>query len=126
MPKSSEFISRNCYDLTATIATSGDTSEAVDLGGCSLAGAILPSTFDGTAFTLQVSDTLDGVYFDALDNGGNAIGASSNAIGATSIAASRFVSLDTSKTQGMRFIKIKAGSTQTTTDTIIKLVTRSL
>lgn len=119
MPKSSEFISRNCYDLTATIAATGTISGAVDLGGCSLAGVILPSTFDGTAFTLQVSDTLDGTYVDAIDNGGNAIGA-------TSIAASRFVSLNTADTQGMRFIKIKAGSTQTTTDTIIKLVTRSL
>lgn len=121
MSKSKDFARRNCFDLSATITIATDTkiSNAVDLKGTTLVGVFLPSTFDGTAFTILTCDTPDGTYLDALDAAGNAIGGAS-------VAASKYVALDPAKTQGLRYIKIKSTSDQTTTNTVIPLATRSI
>lgn len=119
MADTKKFQSLLCFDLTATIPVDTSTSEAIDLAGTCLVGVILPSTFDGTAFTLTGSDSSAGTYVAIIDKAGNAVGG-------TSVAASKYVLLDPKDVVGFRFVKIVSTTTQTTTSTVIKLVTRPL
>lgn len=123
MPNVSEFQPKSCAP-TATIATGGTTSEAVDLHGCELCGVFLPSTFDGTTLTLLAAPTADGTYV-AVENGA----ASPANVTITATAASKYAPLaaaDRDAVRGLRFMKFVAGSTQTTTDTILTLNVRPL
>lgn len=104
------------YDLTATIATSGTTSGAVDLGNRKLVSIFLPSTFDGTTITFTASTTLGGTYVAVLNP-------LSGAAVSYTVAASRVININPADFAGLRFIKIVAGTTQSTTDTILTLGT---
>ncbi len=105
---------------TIVIATSTTISPEVDLGGNTLVGIITPSTFDGTALTFQVSDVSGGTFVvPAASN------AASTAYTVTT-TASIYTPIDPIVTKGWRFIKIVTSSAQTTTDTILKLVTRPI
>jgi len=97
---------------TATIATSGTTSGAVELNGLAVVGLYTPSTFDGTTITFTACDTIDGTY----------VALATPASGTTysiTVTASRFYYLDRTIFFGARYIKAVAGSAQTTTDTIL-------
>lgn len=119
MPTSTQYPTKVCYDLTATIASGGTTSGAVDLSGCTLVGLFIPSTFDGTTITITASTTLGGTYVTVQDGDG-----SSSAFTITT-TASRYVPLDNlAIPAGLVFIKLVAGSSQTTTDTVITLAVR--
>lgn len=103
---------------TVVIATSTTISSAVDLLGAQLVGVYVPSTFDGTTFTLTVCDTLAGTYTTLIGSDGNAV--------TLTVAASRYLGLtDAQQAQlrGAKFIKIVCGSAQTTTDTVFTLAT---
>src|SRR4051812_41268875 len=119
MPTSPSVADRCCYDLTATIAVNGTTSSAVDLSGCTLVGLFIPSTFDGTTLTVTASTTLGGTYIPVqVDH----TSASAYTITTT---ASQYVPLSNlAIPAGLEFIKLVAGSTQTSTSTAITLAVR--
>ena len=107
------------YDLLATVPVDTATSNAVDLRGNTLVGVFLPSTFDGTVFTLTGSDTLAGTYVAIQDGAGAAVTVTS--------AASKYASFPNPLLlTGVRFVKIVTTTTQTTTSTIITLAVRPL
>src|SRR3954468_15319314 len=121
MPTSTQYAPNCCYDLTATIAVSGTTSGAVDLSGCTLVGLFVPATFDGTTLTITASNSLTGTYVTVQQDH-----TSSSAYTITT-AASRYVPLDNLDIAvGLQFIKFVAGSSQTTTDTVITLAVRAV
>lgn len=118
MPESTNFSPNVCFDNTVTITSGQTQSGAVDLDGTTLCGLLLPSTFDGTTITFQTSDTLAGTYVDIQDGTG--------ASASVTCAASKYIALDPLAFAGIRFLKLTAGTSQSTTDTIIILATRPL
>lgn len=107
-------------DKTVTIAV-GATQSAigVDVGGFTLVGLYFPSTFDGTTVTLQSAPSINGTYVTVLDADGADL--------TLTVAASRFAGIgDLSLLVGVQYLKITAGSTQTTTDSIITLALREI
>jgi len=106
-------------NLTATIASGGTQSGVVDLSGCTLCGIYIPSTFDGTTLTVQTSPTVDGTYVNAQAS------SSASTVYTITVAASQYVPLENlSVGAGWRFIKFTAGTSQSTTDTILTLAVR--
>lgn len=102
---------------TVTIASGATTSDAFDAQGYPSWGIILPSTYDGTALAIHVSDTLDGTYQALYDSDGNAISlvvAASRSIGLTGV--------DAQAVAAFRFFKLVAGTSQSTSDTVITIV----
>lgn len=121
MPNSTQFESKTCYDLTATIAVSGTTSNAVDLSGCRLVGLFLPSTFDGTTLTITASSTLGGTYVPVQ------VDHTSAAAYTITSTASQYVPLaNIDILAGLQYIKLVAGSSQTSTSTVITLAVRQV
>lgn len=107
------------YDLTATIASGQTESAAIDLHGTELMGMFIPSTFDGTTLTLQAAPALDGTYVAVQDGFGSDV--------SFTVAASKYIAISNlTATAGLRFIKLVAGTSQSTTDTVITLSVRSL
>lgn len=102
--------------ITCTVASGNTVSGAVDLAGIRNMGLIVPSTFDGTAITFQVSDTLGGTYVGLYDI--------TNAQVSMTITTSRAYDLP-GELMAWRFVKIVCGTAQAATDTIFLLVTRS-
>lgn len=118
---SSNFQPQTNYDLTATITVGGTTSGEVDLGGTMLVGVFLPSTFDGTTLKISAATASGGTFVTVETGAGTPAD-----VTITGSAASKFVPLaaaDRDIVRGLRFIKLVAGSTQTTTDTVITLAT---
>lgn len=101
-------------NVTITIATSTTVSDAFATGGKAIFGLVVPSTFDGTTITFQVS--ADGVTYQALYDITN------TAVGMT-IAASRSYDLPT-QLAAWPYFKIVCGSAQTTTNTIFVVVAK--
>lgn len=89
---------------TVTIASSGTTSGAIDLGEWLIAGIITPSALTGTAFTFTASDTEDGTYNACHDSSGTAI--------SVTVAASRHVLIEPQTFAGARWLKIVSGSAE--------------
>lgn len=90
---------------TVTIASSGTTSGAVDLGGTTLAGLIMPASFTGTSVTFTVSDELAGTYRTVYAEDG--VTAAS-----ADITAGGYIPLDYGLFMGARFIKIVSNATE--------------
>ena len=93
--------------ISVVLATSTTISQAFDARPGAMFGLVVPSTFDGTAITFQVSH--DNVTYQALYDEFNV------AVGLT-VAASRSYNLP-SALAPWAFWKIVCGSAQTTTDT---------
>lgn len=89
---------------TATIASSGTASAAVDLGGLTLCGLYVPATFTGTALTFQTSLTLGGTYVAVLDDAGGSL--------TRTVAQGKYLPLDPSIFAGIQFLKVVSGSTE--------------
>ena len=103
----------------ATIATGAAQSAAVDLSGFTLVGMHIPSNFDGTTITVQVSPTLGGTYQNAQ------AASSASTVYTITVAAGQYVPIENiAIVAGWQYIKLTAGTTQTTTDTIIPLAVR--
>ena len=106
----------------ATIATGTAVSDAVDLGSSSLVGLATPAGWTTAVITFQVS--IDGTtYFDYE----TALGAE---VTLASTAASRYRALDPADLAGVRYLKVRSGTSaapvnQTGGD-VIQLVTRKL
>lgn len=99
--------------------TSGQTaSAAYPLGELTLVGLRLPSTFDGTTVTFTCSDTAGGTFDTLLSDDGSTY--------TITCAASRYVAVDYTKFVGCFYIKVVAGTSQATTDSILTLYVASL
>lgn len=122
---SSNYQSTVNYDLTATIdiSTSTTVSNAVDLYGTTLMGVFIPSTFDGTTFTISVATTLDGTYYPVQS------ATTASTPWTATVAASQYVPIvisgNNNPTMGWRYLKITAGTEQETTDTVLTLATKA-
>jgi hypothetical protein len=118
---SSSFQPQVNYDLTATIAVDTATSGEVDLGGTMLVGVFLPATFDGTTLKISAASASGGTFVTVETGAGTPAD-----VTLTASAHSKFVPLaaaDRDIVRGLRFIKLVAGSTQTTTSTVITFAT---
>lgn len=115
---SSNYQPLTSYDLTATIASSGTTSSAIDLYGAALVGIILPASMTGTAISLQMSNSISGTFVTVQDGDGADL-----SIG---IAASKYVPLNNlALAAGLRFIKLVSNASEAAQRTIT-LVTRAV
>ena len=104
MVASNKIVSKIADTLTATIAISTTTSAAVDLGGASMAGLIMPAAFTGTTISFTVSDTLDGTYVALKNTAGTTI--------SFTVAASTAIGFAPNDFAAWRYIKIVSGSTE--------------
>lgn len=100
---------------TVTIASGATESGALTLDGYAMGMVFLPSTFDGTSVTFICCATKGGTYVPLED-------ASSNAVTITTAASQCFALPDA--LFGAPYCKLVAGSTQTTTDTMIVVTLR--
>ena len=88
---------------TVTIASSGTISTSITIeGGRTVLALRTPATLTGTEFKFQAST--DGDNFFALYNGSTEY--------AVTVAASRYVSLNTEVMAGVRFLKVVSGSSE--------------
>ena len=101
---------------TATIPAGQTESEVVDLGGTELAGVFVPPTFDGTTLSLKAAPTAAGTFV-AVQSGGSDY--------SITTAASKYAPVENlALTAGLQFVKLVAGTAQSTTDTILTLAVR--
>ncbi len=98
--------------VTATILAGGTTSEAISCTG-TLCGIQLPSNWVTSTITFLVS--LDGTNYSAV------VDTTATAIGVSSVAASKYIAIPASQTDGWMRFKIVAGSAQTSTDKVLYL-----
>lgn len=88
---------------TATIASSGTTSNAIFIGGDSLVGIILPAAITST--TLAIHASHDGTTYNAMyDTAGNAV--------SLTIAASQHLHLAPATFSSANYIKLVCGSAE--------------
>lgn len=102
---------------SVTIANGATVSGAIALGGTTLVGLLIPSTWDGGNITIQGCDTSGGTYVDVYDSNGNIVTA-------TVGGASRIVSLTGNMLQAVAnipHIKLKAASAVGASRTIVVL-----
>lgn len=88
----------------ATISNGASLSAAIDLQGRHLIGIVMPADWTAANLTFQVAQTADGTFADVYDSAGNELVAVA--------AASRFI-CDIPELQGVRFLKIRSGTTGT-------------
>ncbi len=94
---------------TVTIASSGTVSTAITIeGGRTVLALRTPATLNGTEFKFQAST--DGDNFFALYNGSTEY--------AVTVAASRYIALNTEVMAGVRFLKVVSGSSEAAARTI--------
>ncbi len=118
-PATAQYQPNDAYDTTATVAATGTTSGAVDLSGTDLVGIFVPSTFDGTTITITASTAIDGTFVAVQDGDGSTF--------TLTTTASRYVPVkNLALISGLRYIKLVAGSTQNTTDTVFTLALRPI
>lgn len=106
------------FDRTATVAAGGTTSQLVDLDGETLVGIFVPSTFDGTQFTLKASPLAS-----ATPSTVQAAVTADTAFTVTT-AAGRYVPIDPAIAAGIRHVQIVCTTSQSSTDTVFTLATR--
>jgi hypothetical protein len=88
---------------TVTIASSGTVSTSITIeGGRTVLALRTPSTLTGTEFKFQAST--DGDNFFALYNGSTEY--------AVTVAASRYIAVNTEVMAGVRFLKVVSGSSE--------------
>ena len=116
-PSAGQWQSVTTDELEATIPVNDTVSNAVDLKGTFLCGLVFPSTFDGTQLRFQVSN--DGTTFQNYYN-------TSGTLITMTCAASTTVGIVPSDFAMWRYIKLVSVTTQTTTSTVIGLVTRPI
>ena len=112
-----QFQERLCNDITVTIADSGTVSSAADISGTSLVAIVIPTGFDGTGLTFQVSS--DGSTFKTYKRmiDGTAVTAVVGADAAYATDAGDFA--------GFSHLKLVSTTTQTG-DITVTLQTRPL
>lgn len=103
---------------TATIAVSASLSGIVDLNGQILTAIVIPAATEGTSMTFQQS--ADGTnFYDVYKDDGTEY--------SITVAASRYIVVDQSKFAGVRWLKVRTGTsgsptTQSGADAAITLI----
>lgn len=95
---------------SVVIASGQTVSAALDCGGFSLVGLVIPAAFTGTAITFQVS--ADGVTYQPLYD-------SSNTVVSITVAQGRSYALAPTNFQGAAFLKIVSGTAEGAARTIV-------
>lgn len=121
MPNANQYPPVITSNNTATIASSASLSDAIDLGGTTLSGYIMPATWTAANITFQAS--VDGTnFYNLYDQFGNEV--------TNVVSTSRFVCLTPSDMASIRYIKIRSGSSSTpvaqAAERLITLVTRAV
>lgn len=106
----------NTVVVESTIATSGTVGTEAYMGECRLVAIECPAELEGTTLTFQAGTRTGDLR--VLIDGNSEAGDTVSVI----VAASRFVRVDPSLFAGCVYIKPVAGSTQTTTPTVLRLV----
>lgn len=104
--------------VLVTIPVGTSISGEIDVGDFDIVGLITPSTFDGTTVTFTSAPVAGGTYVTVAANNTAATAYT------VTTTASIYTPIDPIVSRGLRFIKLNTGSSQSTTDTIITLVTR--
>lgn len=97
--------------LSAVITISTTKSAAINCGGMSLVGFIMPAAFTGTAITFEVSNALAGTYVPLYDSSNNPV--------SMTVAVSRAYSVNPALFVGWQYLKLVSGSTELAGRTII-------
>jgi len=119
MPQSSQFSPSDTYDLTATIASGQTKSGVIDLSGVDPCGFFLPAEFDGTTLTFEAAASANGTFYPVYDDSGS--------LYTLTVDDGRAVGLrNLAPLAGFRFIKLVAGTSQSTTDTVITIAARPI
>ena len=100
---------------SVTIAVGATTSNEIVLDGYAMGMVHLPAEWEGTTLTFMVSPTKSGTYVALEDSAGNAVSLTVEASKAYALPEALF---------GAPYAKLVAGSTQTTTDTVIPVTLR--
>jgi hypothetical protein len=109
------YVRRSDLSVVASVAIGASLSGAVDIRGYRFTGIIVPSTFDGTIITFQVS--ADGTNYFALYD-------ATNTLVQMTVAASRAYAV-WAEVNDWSYVKIATVSSQTTTTTDFVLQLRS-
>ena len=88
-----------------TVAVDSSVAAAIDVGDGGLVAIQMPSAWTAASLTFQASADLNGTYYDVYDITGTEL--------AITTAASRYVALNASTFAGLRYIKIRSGTTGT-------------
>lgn len=104
------------YNVTFTIANGATTSDAINLTKGTLVALEIPSTFDGTTLTFTAAEWtgsggIAGTYYPIYDASGNQV--------TVTTAASRRVNFSPTDFLGIKSMKLVAGTSQSTTSTLI-------
>lgn len=108
------------YNEKTVTILSGATQSAVgaDLSGFTLMGIYIPSTFDGTTLTLQAATSVNGTYSTVQSGGADYT---------ITTQASRYVPIENlAIVAGIQFLKLTAGTSQSTSDTVFTLALREV
>lgn len=102
---------------TVTIPISTSIMAAgIDLQGCTPAAIEMPAAWDTANLTFSVASTLTGTYKDVYDEFGSEV--------TVTAAASRFIRLNAGDWWGMRYLKIRSGTSGTpVTQTAARILT---
>lgn len=92
------------------IANAASGSSAIDCLAMVLVGIKFPAAFTGTTVTFEMCDTIDGTYVPVYNSSGQV---------SYTIAQGRYYAIDPKDLQGIRFLKIKSGSTEGAARTLI-------
>ena len=95
---------------TVTIASSGTTSQAVDVGEWLIAGIVTPAALTGIAMTFTGALTEGGTYRPLRDSSGTAI--------SVTVAASRHILVEPQTFAGARWLKLVSGTAEGAARTI--------
>jgi len=90
--------------VAANILISTTESQAIDTKGFALVGFFTPAALTGTTLTFEACQTVGGTYLPVYD--------STNTQVSITVATGKYYALDPKNFQGIRFLKIKSGSTE--------------
>jgi hypothetical protein len=91
------------FSQPASIANGQQSSAAIDCNGLTLTGIKFPAVFTGTAVTFETCDTVDGTYVPVYNSAGPV---------SYTVAQGRYYAIDPKDFYGIRFLKIKSGSSE--------------
>lgn len=113
------YVNDKFYDLTTTIAVGQTDSTAIDLNGLELVGLFIPSNLTATSISLQAAQASNGTYVTVQDGYGVTY--------SMVVSTSKYIPISNfNVVAGLRFIKLTAAATQTSSDATITLALRAL
>lgn len=96
-------VPQRSFGKTVTILDTESLSDAEDLGDYTLCGILLPSGWDTNAISFATSTAIDGTYVPIYTAAGAEV-ATGN------VVASTWVALDPADFAGVRFLKLRSGT----------------